>query len=928
MDNIMRFLYCELTGYIGIFNGLGLEKITINFSKCKHLICLIGGPNGVGKSTIINALHILPDANTCFITGKDASKIIVLRYGDIIYKISIFSKWANHKRTNEAYISKNGVELNPNGNISSYKDTVFSEFDIDPNYIAMTKISSEDRGIADKTPAERKKIIASRIASLDIYNEMYKVLNKKANIFKSHLNSISSKLQNIGNRNSLELRLGEISKSEYALVDEIEGLKKTITSAEVQIQMLDPNNDAFQKYKSEVKELEDFIASLEEREETFNNLVRRAFPPSAVRGSRQKYEYKKSAEEKMNQVTDAGKSISVYEGAQTVYIGTLERITRQIDDLKAKLEQESKSEDNIDNSKLQTLTLAKEQKMAEYDIITADNLCNPYFSSLKSKDLQAIEQALHIIPLLEEKYSEIQRTEGYNNTEVYAELDRSIVGENSWSAAQFYLKTNLDQAISNKEEQKEDLSQIQNKLRMAEMELEKICEMLQSGESSIDKCKNHDCVYYKDMVKNKERKDELECYIKELNIRVTHLNDFSELDKSIMIYNLAITLLAEMKRLNEILSIGYQALSLVYKIDISDRPSAYFDLSVITEIIESKKDLVDAYNAISDQNRLSTAIAAIDSTLARNHAIINMVEQLESLEIEKEDIKKKLTATLKERDTEKAIYQQRQKELDILQTADKIWEELKKLRDRKHELEKSINTYQETGEKLAKLADSIIIAEEASNKAMDRLKEVSDEKKHIESQLTIWDNFQQEYTEYKEKYDYVNILRKYCSPTQGGIQSIYMSIYMNKTLDMANQLLGMLFNGQYQLLEYVINEQEFRIPFIGGGLVVDDISSGSTSQKCTMGSIISLVTTSSSSSIYRIASLDETDSGLDQANRMIYTDFILKACDILKINQLFTISHSIESTLSNVDVILLSDEPEYKDRFTNANIIYQYERSI
>ena len=240
------------------------------------------------------------------------------------------------------------------------------------------------------------------------------------------------------------------------------------------------------------------------------------------------------------------------------------------------------------------------------------------------------------------------------------------------------------------------------------------------------------------------------------------------------------------------------------------------------------------------------------------------------------------------------------------------------------EIQTELMKMKDTGNQIQMLMESIRIHQSKVDVTMERLVEVSNEKKRIESQILIWDNFQKEYTEYNEKYNYVNILRKYSSPTQGGIQSLYMSMYMNKTLDLSNQILSMLFNGQYRILDYIINENEFRIPFIGSGMMVDDISSGSTSQKCIMGSIISMVSNASASPVYNIALLDEVDGGLDQDNRMMFADTILKAAEILNIDQLFSISHSIEASINNVDVILLSNDQNYIDQFANSNIIYMY----
>ena len=200
---------------------------------------------------------------------------------------------------------------------------------------------------------------------------------------------------------------------------------------------------------------------------------------------------------------------------------------------------------------------------------------------------------------------------------------------------------------------------------------------------------------------------------------------------------------------------------------------------------------------------------------------------------------------------------------------------------------------------------------------------ISVQKKDIEAQLVLIRNFKEEYDMYKEKYDFVSKLRNYSSPTAGSIQSLFMSIYMDKTLLMVNQLLGMLFNSEYQISQYVINEDEFRIPFIGNGMMVDDISSGSTSQVCMMGMIINLVLANMCSTKYNIVSLDEIDGGLDNMNKYLFVDVLGKISDILNIDQIFLISHSIEASLTDMDVILTSKSQDYKDLFSNSNILFE-----
>ena len=196
----MRFLYVVLEGYIGLYNGLGLSRIELDMSKCKNNICVISGPNGVGKSTIINALNLFPDSADNITPTLNGSKYIRFTDGENIFEIYItypLDKKGSRTQT-KASFKKNGEELNPNGNITSYKEIIFTEFDMDPNFITLSRISGRNRGIADKTPAERKKLISSLISSLDVYNSMYKNLNKKANIFKSYMNNFADKIQRVG----------------------------------------------------------------------------------------------------------------------------------------------------------------------------------------------------------------------------------------------------------------------------------------------------------------------------------------------------------------------------------------------------------------------------------------------------------------------------------------------------------------------------------------------------------------------------------------------------------------------------------------------------------------------------------------------------------------------------------------------------------
>ena len=145
----MKYKWIELYGYAGIYNGMKLMDIKIDFTRCKTNKIIIKGDNGSGKSTLENAINPNPDSNDNFIPNCEARKNICLCDNGIDYIIRYIHPINNNgsRGTTKGYISKiiNGqtIELNPNGNISSCKDILYDEFNLDSNFISLSKLSSE-----------------------------------------------------------------------------------------------------------------------------------------------------------------------------------------------------------------------------------------------------------------------------------------------------------------------------------------------------------------------------------------------------------------------------------------------------------------------------------------------------------------------------------------------------------------------------------------------------------------------------------------------------------------------------------------------------------------------------------------------------------------------------------------------------------------
>ena len=894
----MRFLYVRLVGYIGLYSGLGLKQIDIDFGKAKNKICVISGPNGVGKSTIINALNLMPDDNSCFIPSMEASKYLKLTDGFNIYDITMVHGINNHneRTTTKVSILKNGVELNPNGNVRSYKEIIQNEFELDANYSVLSKIGGNDRGIADKTPAERKKIVSSIISSLEVYNNIYKVLNKKANTLKSFINNLGYKIQNIGSEESLNSILAGIKSRTNSLTKSLEETKASLTKSKTIIDMVDPDGAIQQRLdelNNELKDLKDQIIVLDVK--------------------LQKNQLDKTPEELQE-------AIKIAESDQTRLLTEISSISENITNIKTDIEQ-LQNKINKSNSDINP-ELKKRLDDTKSRIIELQSLFNGINIDEVSKDeidfvIKFSNNLIYKITTLKED----EKINIINNAcEWIMQSDRSIDDECN------RVKEQIDHL-------NDDVDYFQKQLDIVNNDIDRA----KSLDQRPKKCKNNTCPFISDALRVVEKYNSREHM---LEFQSTVAQKIDACTKSLAIAKDQLSELQETKNVIVKLQIILDSIkmnsAILSKFPVTERltkPNMFLiDLKNQYMFLELRdmNRYIDMSNSIIEYKSMSKILSDLEAEYKIQSGTEKLIKQFET---ELSDKNSKLDSLYKKFDQKR-----KEKEFndvllaglnDQFQTALQIQTDKNNLQEKykhKSEIETEIQSINKKLQSSANEFNNISVMTDKYNKLVAELEPLSENQRQVESKFDMLKSFQNEYNQYKDQYNLIDILRKYSSPTSGGIQSLFMSIYMDKTLDTVNQLLGMIFHGQYQILQYVINEDEFRIPFVGNGMIVDDISNGSTSQVCIMGMIINLVLFTSGSNKYNIVSLDEIDGGLDHENRYLFVNILQQICNILNIDQLFIISHSVESALQAVDVVLLSDQEYYIDQFAAANIIWQYKK--
>ena len=901
----MKYLYIRLTSYIGIYNGSGLEVIDLDLSKSKNKIIIISGANGTGKSTIIKSINLLPDGNENFIPGKPASKYLKLTDGENIYEITFnhpVDKNGNRCVTKVSLL-KNGIEMNPNGNVGSYKEIIFNELDIDGNFLALSKISSDNRGLADKTPAERKKIMSSLISSLDTYNEIYKNLNKKSNTFKSYINTLTSKIQSTGDETLLMDTLSQLNVKEQGLNNTINASKDKVVEFKTLLNVNDKDGSLQTKY-------DELVGNIKIAEDvtnmSYSSLVK-------YKDSHSDFNFDNIEDDLLqsNNLLEQHKSeIQECTSVMNAILINISTVKSDIDKLDIKI---SKVSENVD-TELERNLFDYESKM---------NSIKDGMSKLGLEDLDSVSQ------------DEIARA-----IEIF---DRIVIivdyiYEQSSSDELLVLFSDVNLQYNKLLEQeglcKNEITILNTKLNNMNHDMS-IVKVLEDRPKN---CKDNSCSFVKSALEIADSYGGAKNLARSID---SNMNRLSELTKQLQsIQNDSIPyykrLVSLDEKIHDIITIANDNKKLLSKFSISrilfdNENASIYDLICNREYrfneFRDLSDYIDLSNSIIEYKSINEILGKLR---ARYEIQKNNIQLLDDYKAEKEEKESLMDSYKSDYDKKKNdkeflenLCEDISRKISVITEYNNRYMEWTSNKDNLDKLNIESEAIKESFKSSLDLLNSIGELEELISNSTAELIPVAEQKKDIEAQLVLIRSFKEEYEIYKEKYEFVSKLRNYSSPTAGSIQSLFMSIYMDKTLIMVNQLLSMLFNGEYTISQYVINEDEFRIPFIGNGMMVDDISSGSTSQVCMMGMIINLVLANMCSTKYNIVSLDEIDGGLDNMNKYLFVDVLDKISDILNINQIFLISHSIEASLTNMDVILTSKSQDYKDLFSDSNILFE-----
>lgn len=891
-----------------IYRSSGKKEIYIDFTKCIHKTTLIIGPNGSGKSTIINALQPLPESASLYIDGEEGEKILEYFCDDIIYVLRIVYPVNGYRKRvqTKAFIKKimsdgTEFELNPNGNIGSYKDALYTEFKLDANFVSLSKLSMEDRGIVERAPNERKKYFGSMLEEVQVYNDINKAITKRSSVYKSMINSITAKIDNIGDREILNHELLSVENNMKNLQESIDYFTKIIADNESMIRVLDPDGSIQQNYAklcTEQRRLESSINDVKIPLTRFSN----KYPD--INSTVLRIEDIKKAIQEINMSISLNKDrLSDYLASKEEDYSVIKAKQQKLDSLKSNFVVEDlKTRIEVLRSNIQRyLEIFDKIGIIDFNI-TKDE----YIIGLNTlKQLQDMVITMRSFATQESILKSIEAIK--YNTSVSS------------------LKNDIDDKLDRLNKQKETLN---NQLSFYRGLLS-TTDILSKRPST---CVDDTCPFIKNAVESlnqqpKENIEKIEIELDQLEKQIKEtISEKNDIDIMVETYQYIDRILRSIQNNSSILSklpngdifgnIDKFLDSLINGSNFSEINSLYqyMQYSNVFELYKNEKEELTKleYEYKLHENKIDI-IEEIGKELE------SLYEKIKDIDIKIEEYHNTLSSLSQQK-------MEMEKELQNISSVKDLYEKLKELEER---LEMVNNQITQSMINMNQIQNNIKTINTANENLMTNksdMKPLQDRRDSIKFKLQQLEEYEKELDTFNQKYNIIEMIKKYSSPTKGGIQMIFMKLYMGKTLELTNILISYFFQGELQLLPYVINENEFRIPCknINSSVINDDISSCSSAEKSMISMILSFALLIQCSTKYNILMMDEMDATLDQRNRANFIKVVDEIMEKLDVENCILISHSSEIDMSNVDTILLQEKENNMYGYNNGNVIFSY----
>ena len=902
MYKLVRF---QATNCIGFMSGLGKKTLTINLSDMEDKnILVVCGDNASGKSTflsLIHPLHTPSDGRTKFIIpGKEGSLIRSYKGDDGTFLISkcIYMPRPDGTHLAKCYLAMQkseedeAIELNPNGNVTSYNSLLMTYFGITKDYVNFASYSDAVAGIVSMTDGERKANVSSLIPNTGRFELAYNTINDKYKELRNLMRNVSQKIMNIRDEDSLDSDFHRVAKALTQANIDREDLIKKLGKIEGRVRELSHGEDI----KTMVESYNNMVATIAQNDSKLMSVKREL---------QRLYDKLNLDIDQDNDVLYKGSNppiiyISYYERKIATAEATIQSASTRLDNLKdsiAKAENEiSESESIIYSIQTQDIKELEESKIG-YEM----QLKELRYAQDKDKyDGMTYEACVELIKSVSTIHYMIQSLyEEYGNlvSEYFAQIneDQSKHLDNCQRQAEW-----LAVKLEDNEEHKDALYR-----QIIEKEqYRKFQDILSQRPAD---CHIDTCPFIANALKWKHISVEIADLKKEYDKLCLEIEAdekvFRSWDQRLALIGAAQNLINYLNEHTEALKL-YAGLSLndVYKSFANGSWETVLNVLKLKQLaaILSEKDLYIRITTqlIPDIDRAMEIAKVYGSNreMMKNH-IERLIETRDQLLEERERLTMSTIATRSVLDVYRAKLSHWKEINENLTWYHEHLAENAELTNKASAQEKEITSIRDLVSKCKELDEEL-------QRLDTMIDELAPMKQQIEIELAELLKLKAEKSAIEQDFLIVDIMRSLVQPGKG-IRKELLNIYFYDIYQTANELLMNTFDGKLRLHEFIITDKEFTIPFEYAGEVGSDVAFASSSQRATIATAISLAIISKLIDRYSIVTFDESDQTLSPANKALFVDILSKQMSLIGISQAFIITHSVEfyESLENVSFI-------------------------
>ena len=864
-----------LKNFSAVKNAMNANEITIDFSQARNNICLIIGPNGSGKTTILSMLHPFSDvgnldvrnANQLILNKKDGYKEIVIRKKNDLYTIKHFYTYHKTKDREyhgvKSYIYKNEEDLNPNGNVSSFKEIIKNELQIESDYLKLIRLESNVTSLIDLSSTERKNFMSKIMDDIGIYLKYYKAINNKLRQLDNMIGHDVDKIK----------RLKISDKVQYE--DSIESLKKSIEQE--QALYISLNNEAAvlkEKYHN-IEDVDNLSIHIKETKAKLKKMEKILEKKSEMVSTDPSYYEEKiqSAHEKMI------KNKADYESNNTIIKTNLSLLDSMTNQYHSLMVQKTKSEETDKELRRMEDNLTKIRK----EMRVSEDILGDFKPNISKEELSEFMRFL----TTQSHYA--YETYEFGESVITKVIDLMERGKN----INHYINSHLLELSGESGNQDTIfMHYITTKFHIQDKKIE--CEKT---------CPAKDFYYQiQTLINNSIDKDTLKT--KDFYTNMSYVYDNIQ------------RILNAFKDYKDIIERLPEYHKNFFKLD------AFYDHFSHCQPIydeEKMKDFLSLTTEYDHYNQLKKDYDKENSLKQTFSSLTYAIDVDDELSIVKKNINDTQVTLSDLRDTNKLLKEENEAlDRDIEINTD-IKETLESYGDTKNLYQKYLddNTLKNDINESLK-TNALHSQDSASMLALYR-----NELQTKLSNLQQYEAIEKEMETMNMAYDDLVLIKKSLSSKEGMPLRI-IGRYLDNTETITNELLDIAYDGKIYIDKFNITANEFSIPFYNNGVRLDDVKFASQGELSFLSIALSFALSSQVLSKYNIMLLDEIDGPLDTRNREKFIKILENQIERIHSEQNFLITHNDMFSSYPVDILDLSFKNDTEE-YSLANFI-QIER--